>query len=56
MWLHILIKLIKSWRKSLDRRGYSRAVLIDLSKAFDAINHEFLIAKLHANDFNKNPF
>ena len=50
---HALIKLIESWRQSLDSRGYSGAVLMDLSKAFDTINHELLIAKLHAYCFNK---
>ena len=50
---HALIKLIESWRQSLDSRGYSGAVLMDLSKAFDTINHELLIAKLHAYGFNK---
>ena len=37
---HALIKLIESWRQSFDRRGYSRAVLMNLSKALDTINHE----------------
>ena len=48
-----LIKLIESWRQSLDNRGYSGAVLMDLSKAFGAINHELLIAKLYAYGFSK---
>ena len=50
---HALIKLIESWRQSLDGRGYSGAVLMDLAKAFETINHELLIAKLHVYGFNK---
>ena len=50
---HALIKLIESWRQSLDSRSYSGAVLMDLS--FDTINHELLIAKLHAYGFSKEP-
>ena len=50
---HALIKLIASWRQSLDSRGYSGAVLMDLSKSLDTINHELLIAKLHAYGFSK---
>ena len=49
---HALISLIEHWRTGLDRNGYAGAVLMDLSKAFDCINHNLLIAKLHAYGFS----
>ena len=49
---HALISLIERWRKSLDNKGYGGAVLMDLSKAFDTLNHDLLIAKLHVYGFD----
>ena len=51
---HALISLIEKWKQSLDKQGYAGAMLMDLSKAFDTLNHELLIAKLHAYGFDKN--
>ena len=48
-----LSSLIEKWKQILDSKGYGAAVLMDLSKAFDTINHELLIAKLHAYGFTK---
>ena len=45
---HVLIRLIENWRHALDNNLFMGAVLMDLSKAFDRIPHDFLIAKLHA--------
>ena len=49
----LLISLIESWKKSLDKKGYGGAILMDLSKAFDTIKHDLLLAKLHAYGFSK---
>ena len=46
---------IKNGKKVLNNKEYCRTILIDLSNAFDAINHEFisLIPKLHNYGFSK---
>ena len=46
-----LLSLIERWKNTLDQNGYGGAIVMDLSKAFDTINHDPLIAKLSAYGF-----
>ena len=36
----------------MDKKGYAGGVLMDLSKAFDTLDHDLLLAKLHAYGMN----
>ena len=49
-----LVIMLERWKKALDNKKVAGALLTDLSKAFDCVNHELLIAKLEAYGFDKN--
>ena len=47
-----LLSLIERWKNTLDQNGYGGATTMDISKTFDAINYDLLIAKLGACGFD----
>ena len=50
---HCLIALIEKWKQSVDNGGGFGALMTDLSKTFDCLSHEVLIAKLDAFGLDK---
>ena len=50
---HALLRLVENCKKALDQKMNTGAVFIDLSKAFDCLNHDLLIAKLDAYGFTR---
>ena len=42
----------ENWRSAVDNKKMFGALLTDLSKAFDCLSHELLLAKLYAYGFS----
>ena len=49
---HVLISLIENWKKNLNNNKITGGVFMDLSKAFDRIPHDLLIAKMETCGFS----
>ena len=51
---HALLRLLQQWLSELDSGGFVGTLLTDLSKVYDCLPHNLIIAKLEAYGLDYN--
>ena len=51
---HALFNLLHSWQKELNNSGFIGTIIMDLSKAYDCLPHDLIIATFEAYGLSKN--